>query len=98
MRSQGGKRNFHVPLPEDIYSELNHAAHELKLPATQLARRVIESWLKEAKRFALEKEIEAYADAIAGTQSDLDQALEEAGIEALMNQGKSKKKKRKYPT
>ena len=76
-------RNFHLPLPDDVYRSLREEAAAAKQPATALARRVIEAWLRERRKNALRESIAAYAAAHAGTAADLDPALEEAGLDAL---------------
>jgi hypothetical protein len=53
--------NFHVPLPEDVYSELRQQAQRLHQPATQVARHAIESWLQDRRRDLLHEAIRAYA-------------------------------------
>lgn len=88
MRTVPHNKNFHVPLPDMIYSELMGLADELRIPATKLARNAIEIWLKERKKRALHKKITSYAAEMAGTSSDLDQALENAGIDFLLDEEK----------
>ena len=78
--------NFHIPLPEDLYSSLRAEARRAKRPATQLAREAIAAWIDELRREALHREIAAYALANAGTCSDLDPDLEAAGVELLVDE------------
>jgi len=77
-------RNFHVPLPEEIYQQLRAETRRQNKPATQLARLAIESWLKQQQESALNDEIRRYAEQMAGTPADLDSALEAATIEHLL--------------
>ena len=77
-------KNFHVPLPEQIYSRLRAEAERMQLPATTLAREAIDSWLKHQARKARHDAIAAYAAEMAGTDLDLDRELESAGIEHLI--------------
>lgn len=77
-------RNLHVPLPELLHAELRAAAERTGRPATELARAAIDRWLQEEKRAAIRAEVAAYAAAHAGTTSDLDPALERAGVESLL--------------
>ncbi len=77
-------KNFHVPLPADIYSELKKIAESSKTPATQLARDAIALWLKEVKKSSLHSSIAAYARKNAGGPDDLDSNLEAASIENLL--------------
>jgi hypothetical protein len=74
-------RNFHLPLPEDLYRTLRDEAVLAKRPATTLARQAIEFWLCERKKAAVREAIAAYAAEAAGSSADLDPALEAASLE-----------------
>ena len=76
-----GKKNLHVPLPPEVHQELKAQARRVGEPATVLARRAIEDRVRALKREQIADEITAYADAMAGTEFDLDPALEAAGME-----------------
>jgi predicted transcriptional regulator len=76
-------RNFHLPLPDDVYQALRDEAAAVKQPATVIARQAIESWLRERKRAAVREAIAAYAAEHAGTSADLDTELEAAGLQML---------------
>lgn len=76
-------RNFHLPLPESTYRELREFAERLHRPATHLGREAIEIWLKQARQAFIAEAIEAYAKQTAGTEADLDEALENASMEHL---------------
>ena len=76
-------RNFHLPLPAELYEQLKAEARKQGRPATAIARRAIESWLRRRQASELHEEIVAYARSAAGTTEDLDPALEAAAIEAL---------------
>lgn len=76
-----GKKNLHVPLPTEVHQELKAQAQRVGEPATVLARRAIEDRVRALKREQIADEITAYADAMAGTEFDLDPALEAAGLE-----------------
>ncbi|MBI2197967.1 MAG: hypothetical protein HYU42_05115 [Candidatus Rokubacteria bacterium] len=78
---QAALRNFHLPLPEDLYRTLRDEAVAAKRPATTLARQAIESWLRERKKAAVREAIAAYAAESAGSSADLDPALEAASLE-----------------
>ena len=84
-------RNFHLPLPEQTYSQLRAEAERAQLPATALAREAIDGWLRQQLRKARHDQIAAYAAEMAGTEFDLDPDLEAAGIEHLMKTGKTTK-------
>ncbi len=78
-------RNFHVPLPANIYGQLREEAEKRKEPATVIARQAIEYWLKEQRKAARRTAIYEYAKEVAGSLEDLDPELEAAGIECLLD-------------
>ncbi len=84
-------KNFHLPLPEQTYSNLRAEAERTQVPATVLAREAIDSWLRQQLRKARHDAIAAYAADMAGTKLDLDPDLESAGIEHLVKTGKAAK-------
>ena len=84
-------RNFHLPLPERTYTLLRAEAERARLPATTLAREVIDAWLKDQTRKARYNAIAEYASEMAGTELDLDRELESAGIEHLVRTGRVRK-------
>jgi hypothetical protein len=84
-------RNFHLPLPEQIYTLLRAEAERTRVPATTLAREAIDSWLKDQARKARHDAIAAYAGEVAGTELDLDRDLESAGIDHLRKTGRVRK-------
>ena len=77
-------KNFHVPLPAELYRQLQTEAKQSQQPATQLARQAIVQWLEEQKRRAVHEQIAAFAEQWAGSDLDLDESLESAGIEHLL--------------
>lgn len=79
-------RNLHVPLPEDLYSQLRAEAERVQQPATVLARQAIAWWLEQQRKGALYNSIRAYAAQNAGTEADLDPELETAAVEHLLTQ------------
>lgn len=78
-------RNFHLPLPEDVYEDLKREAKKRGRPATVVARHAIEAWLRQVRRMELSEAIASYASRHAGTPADLDEAFEEAGLESWRN-------------
>ena len=84
-------KNFHLPLPEEIYSHLKAEAARAQVPATILAREAIDSWLRQQLRKARHDAIADYAASMAGTNIDLDSDLETAGIEHLVKSGRKRK-------
>ncbi len=77
--------NFHVPLPRELYRRLRIEAARSGVPATELVRDAIRDALKNRQRAAIDAAIETYAHAMAGTEHDLDEDLEAAGIEHLLS-------------
>jgi predicted DNA-binding protein len=77
-------RNLHVPLPEALHDRLRAEAARSGRPATTLAREAIEAWIDEHQRRAVHEAIVEYAAEMAGSPSDLDEALERAGVEHLV--------------
>ena len=84
-------KNFHLPLPEQTYSQLRAEAERAQVPATTLAREAIDWWLRRQLRKARHDAIASYAAEMAGTDLDLDSDLESAGIEHLLKTGKVSK-------
>jgi hypothetical protein len=74
-------RNFHLPLPDPLYRALRQEAAAVRQPATTVARRAIEAWLRQQKRRALHEAIARYAAAAAGTRDDYDADIEAAGLD-----------------
>jgi predicted transcriptional regulator len=77
------RRNFHVPLAEDLYHALQVEAEQAHLPANAVAREAIAHWLELRRQERLDQAVLAYAEAVAGTVEDLDPVLEAAALECL---------------
>ena len=88
-------QNFHLPLPDAVYRQLRQEADRRRVPATALAREAVEAWLDKAQREVLHSEIAKYAKEHAGSQVDLDQQLEAAGVEMLKDSRSGTKSRRK---
>lgn len=73
--------NFHVPMPEQLYTRLRDLAQRQHRPATHLAKQAVEYWLEEQEKLSLHEEIAAYAKQNAGTVDDLDEQLEASSLE-----------------
>ncbi len=76
--------NLHVPLPESLYQKLRQEAALQGQPATVITRAALESYLQELERKRLRREFADWIKANAGTELDLDQELEAAGIENML--------------
>jgi hypothetical protein len=77
-------KNFHLPLPDQIYNELKAEAERSRMAATSMARYAIQTWLAARKKTARRQAIAAYAAEMAGTEFDLDRALESATLDLLL--------------
>jgi hypothetical protein len=67
-----------------VYDDLKSEAQRSRMPATSMARLAIQSWLAARKKTARKQAIAAYAAEMAGTEFDLDRALEAATIDLLI--------------
>ena len=77
-------KNFHLPLPEDLYGDLRAEAERSSVTATTLARQALKEWLRQKRRSHLRHAIETYAAEAAGSTDDLDEGLESAAVARLM--------------
>ena len=84
-------KNLHIPLPEPLYKRLRTEAERTKRPTTDLAREAIDRWLAEQQRQLLFKAIQTYARATAGTRDDLDEDMEAASSEHLIDSNEQDK-------
>lgn len=89
------KRNFHLPLPDELYQTVRTESKRRKRPATELVREVLEEWQKRLRAEMLHAEIADYAVKHAGTDADLDTGLEAAGIETLLHEQPKPRGRRK---
>jgi hypothetical protein len=80
-------KNFHLPLPEETYTQLRSEAERAQVPATSLAREAIDTWLRLQMKKARHDAIAAYAAEMGGTNLDLDAELESAAVEHLLKSG-----------
>jgi predicted DNA-binding protein len=78
------RRNFHVPLSQEVYDGLRSEARKRGRPATAIARHAIEAWLRRTRASELHEEIASYARRQGGSNADFDAPLEAAGIEYLL--------------
>jgi len=77
-------KNFHLPLPDQVYEQLKLEAQRSQVPATSMARQAIQTWLAARKKAARKQAIASYAAENAGTELDLDPGLESATVEFLL--------------
>lgn len=76
-------KNLHVPLSGELHGALRDTAARLGRPATAIAREGIERYLRELRKQAVDAALEAWANEVAGSEMDLDPALESAATEFL---------------
>jgi hypothetical protein len=81
-------KNLHVPLPLPLDAALRAEAARRNQPATTLVRQAIEEWLRRQEKVALHQAIASYASEWAGSDADLDEDLEKAGLEHLAEEEK----------
>jgi predicted transcriptional regulator len=75
--------NFHLPLTPELHEQLREEAERSGQPATTVAREALRTSLAERRKQRLHDQIAAFASEYGGSDLDLDEDLERAGIEAL---------------
>jgi predicted transcriptional regulator len=78
------RKNVHVPLDPELHARLVAQARRVRSPVTVVAREAIAVWTAEQERRAEGEAIRAYAEAMAGTEVDLDEELEAAAAADLL--------------
>lgn len=76
--------NLYLPLPTVLEARLSALVDKLGQPTTALALELIEDGLKRRERKLCREKLSAFALECAGTDWDLDPALEAAGLESLL--------------
>ena len=79
------KRNLHVPLSRELHEKLRAEARKSGQPAQELAREGIRLLLDLRRREGIHSEIAVYARTVAGSRADLDQDIEAAAVEDLID-------------
>lgn len=82
------QKKMHLPLPDDLHARLKDAAEAQGAPTTAIARKAIEEWLARRRQKLVAQELRAYAVDAAGTDADLDEDFEAAGIDHLMDESR----------
>ncbi len=77
-------KKLNLPLSPELHAALFTESRSLGIPATRLARSVLEEWLRKRRRARLEEEIYRFATTWGGTDIDLDPELEQAAAEELL--------------
>ena len=88
-RNGAPMRTFHLPLPDDLHDALRREAELAHRTATEVAKEALVAWLETRRQQRLAEDIQRFATATAGTEMDLDQNLEVAGVEGLLAEGES---------
>ena len=83
MNTVVADQQIQVSLPMELYQKLSDEAERTQQAEEAVARLAIEKWLEERRQEWIEAEIAAFAEEYAGTEFDLDNELEAAGIEFL---------------
>lgn len=65
-----GRRNFHVPLSDELHAMLHAEATRRGCPGTQLVREILEQQLRLMRTDSLDQEIAAYARIMAQSAHD----------------------------
>lgn len=76
-------KKLNLPLPEEMHKALFAESRLAGVPATRLARSVLEEWLEQRKRERRREEVRQFAVKHAGSDLDLDSDLEAAATEEL---------------
>lgn len=94
-RATSSVRNFHLPLSEELHRELRAESTRTGRPTTALVREAVERWLDAQRRTARHAEIALYAARWGGSEVDLDEALERAGVENLLSAPRKRRRRAK---
>lgn len=90
-RVTSNKQNFHVPLSLETYERLKLEAQHLQRPATELARVAIEMQLQKLEAQRIHDEIRAYAEAMGGSEADIDPDWQATSYEVFSQENWVKK-------
>jgi hypothetical protein len=85
----GTNINFHLPLTPELHEQLREEAERSGQPATTVAREALRTNLAERRKQRLHAEIATFASEHGGSDLDLDEDLEQAGLEALQAMDRS---------
>ena len=72
-----------LPLESDVFGLLQVEAARMGRPMVSLVSDVVANWVRERQRQRVAQEIAEFAAAHAGSELDLDPALESAALEVL---------------
>lgn len=80
-------KNFHLPLPENLYDSLKEMSRQLNMSITKIAKQTLEKSVRQWEKEIRHQQIVQFAEQFGGTEYDLDPALENASIESLTDNG-----------
>lgn len=83
MMVSGTITRLELPLESDVWGLLQVEAARMGRPAVSLVSDVVVNWVRERQRQRVAQEIAEFAAANAGSELDLDPALEAAALEVL---------------
>ncbi len=78
------ERTLHLTLPQDLHEDLEREARRTGSSVAALAREAIATSLRARKRERIAEDLRAFAAAHAGTEWDLDEAVERAAADHLL--------------
>ena len=76
-------KKLNLPLPEEMHKALFAESRYAGVPATRLARSVLEGWIEQRQRERRRDEVREFATKYGGSELDLDPVLEDAAAEEL---------------
>lgn len=76
-------KKLSLPLPEEMHRALFAESRRAGIPATRLARSVLEGWIEQQRRDRRRDQVRQFATQYAGSDLDLDSDLEGAAAEEL---------------
>lgn len=74
---------MNLSLPESTHAAVFRKAKRRRVPATRLVRSVLSDWLAAQARERAAEAIRRFAETRGGSATDLDPALETAGLELI---------------
>ncbi len=76
-------KKLNLPLPEEMHKALFAESRHAGIPATRLARSILQEWIDQRRRERRREEVRQFAVKHAGSDLDLDPDLEAEATEEL---------------
>jgi len=76
-------KKLNLPLPEEMHKALFAESRHAGIPATRLARSILQEWIEQRRTERRREEVRRFATTYAGSDLDLDPDLEGAAAEEL---------------